>query len=229
MNNFNIGILNEKDVHSFLKNHYQPNKNYQEIKINNFIADIFYDNTVIEIQTSNFSNLIKKLEYYLPLYKVIVVYPIIKLKYISWIDTDNGEATPLRKSPKNSNITDSAFELNKISKFLNHKNLEIHLVFLEGIEYKLLNGFGKNKKIKANKYNTIPKKILKVQILKNIDDYHSFLPNKLNYPFTVKQLSKIIKRNDKRTRQIVYLLENLNIIKKCGKDGRSYLYTKSKL
>ena len=229
MNNSDVGTLNEKDIHAFLKNHYQPNSDYQEIKIGNFIADIFYNNTVIEIQTSNFSNLRKKLEYYLPLYKVIIVYPISQIKYISWINMDNGESSTPRKSPKTSNIFDSAWELNKISEFLTHENLEIQLVFLESIEYKLLNGFGKSKKMKAKKYESKPIKILSTTTLKSIDDFYKFIPNNINQTFTVKDISKAIKRNDKRTRQVVSLLQNLLLIRRCGKIKNAYIYEINKL
>lgn len=224
MNNNGVGTLNEKSIHSFLKDYYQPDKKYQEIKLGNFIADIFYNNTIIEIQTSNFSNLQKKLEYYLPLYKVIVVYPISQIKYISWISTENGEYSTPRKSPKNSNIFDSAWELNKISKFLTHKNLEIHLVFLESIEYKLLNGFGKSKKIKAKKYDTEMINILSTTKLNTVESFNSFIPDDIKSPFTVKDFSKIIKRNHKRTRQVIYLLENLSLIERCGKIKNAFLY-----
>lgn len=226
MNNVIIGCLNEKDIHIFLKNHYEPNIDFQEIKLGSFVADIFHNDTVVEIQTSNFSNLRKKLQYYLEKYKVIVVYPISKIKYISWINEGNGDISKPRKSPKNSNIFDSAWELNKISEFLTHNNLQIHLVFLESVEYKLLNGYGKNKKIRSNKYKSTPLKILSTTILKDISNYYEFIPKNINEVFTVKDFSKVIKRNDKRTRQVIYLLEKLNLIKKCGKVKNTYLYKK---
>lgn len=48
-----IGTLAEKTVHAVLKAYYAPNSSYCEQKVNDsgYIADIFYDSQIIEIQT----------------------------------------------------------------------------------------------------------------------------------------------------------------------------------
>jgi hypothetical protein len=46
-----------------------------EVKVDGFIVDIVRDNTLIEIQTGNFSSIRNKLEKLVRNYKVILVYP----------------------------------------------------------------------------------------------------------------------------------------------------------
>ncbi|MCD7835299.1 MAG: hypothetical protein LUG83_01285, partial [Lachnospiraceae bacterium] len=71
-----IGTLSEKTVHAVLKNYYTLNENNQEIPIGNYIADIFLDGKIIEIQTRQFNKLRDKLKSFLPIYPVTVCYPI---------------------------------------------------------------------------------------------------------------------------------------------------------
>ncbi len=65
-----IGTLSEKTVHAVLKNYYAPDEDMHEIPIENFVADIFDGEAVIEIQTRSFQNMRRKLAAFLPLYPV---------------------------------------------------------------------------------------------------------------------------------------------------------------
>ena len=81
-----IGTLGEKTLHAVLKYYFEPYEDNQEIKLGKYIADIVGENGVIEIQTQNFNALRKKLENFLEFCDVTVVYPIAKIKYLSWIN-----------------------------------------------------------------------------------------------------------------------------------------------
>lgn len=95
-----IGTLSEKTVHAVLKHYYAPDEDMHEIPIENFVADIYTGSEIIEIQTRSFNAMRKKLEVFLPLYPVTIVYPIPHIKWLSWIDETTGEVSPKRKSPK---------------------------------------------------------------------------------------------------------------------------------
>ena len=58
---------------------------------------------MIEIQTRALYRLKQKLEKFLPLYPVTVVYPISYDKWVCWINEETGEITQKRKSPKKGN------------------------------------------------------------------------------------------------------------------------------
>jgi len=68
-----IGTLSEKTVHAILKNYYEPDEDRQEIPIENYVADIYADGEIIEIQTRQFNKLRDKLKAFLPLYPVTIV------------------------------------------------------------------------------------------------------------------------------------------------------------
>ena len=109
-----IGTLSEKTVHAVLKNYYAPDEDMHEIPIENFVADIFDGEAVIEIQTRSFQNMRRKLAAFLPLYPVTIVYPIPHVKWLHWMDEETGEITPGRKSPKKGNAYQAFIELYKI-------------------------------------------------------------------------------------------------------------------
>ena len=91
-----IGTLSEKTVHAVMKNYYAPDTDMHEIPIENFVADIFTGQEIIEIQTRAFYKMRRKLDAFLPLYPVTIVYPIPHIKWLSWIDEETGETSPKR-------------------------------------------------------------------------------------------------------------------------------------
>lgn len=135
-----IGTLSEKTVHAVLKNYYAPDEDMHEIPIENFVADIFDGEAVIEIQTRSFQNMRRKLAAFLPLYPVTIVYPIPHVKWLHWMDEETGEISPGRKSPKKGNAYQAFIELYKIRPFLKDPNLRLRLDLIDMEEYRLLNG-----------------------------------------------------------------------------------------
>lgn len=95
-----IGTLSEKTLHAVVKNYMEPNVDYHEVPLEGYVADVFRDEAVIEIQTANFNVLRRKLDKFLPLYKVTIVYPIPATKWVIWVDPETGVEVSRRKSPK---------------------------------------------------------------------------------------------------------------------------------
>ena len=151
-----IGTLSEKTVHAILKNYYEPDEDKQEIPIENYVADIYADGQIIEIQTRNFNVMRDKLKAFLPLYPVTIVYPIPREKWLIWIDEESGELSTRRKSPKKGNPYMIFPELYKIKMFLREENLRIRPVLLDMEEYRLLNGWSRDKKKGSSRFDRIP-------------------------------------------------------------------------
>lgn len=59
---YNIGTYQERSQHLILKCYFEPDQARQEIPLDGYIADIYNDAGVIEIQTSGFGTLRDKLE-----------------------------------------------------------------------------------------------------------------------------------------------------------------------
>ena len=151
-----IGTLSEKTVHAVLKRFYEPDPEHQEIPVENFVADILRDGEIIEIQTRGFNKLRRKLDTFLKYYPVTIVYPIIHTKWLYWINEETGELSPKRKSPKIGTFYDAVPELYKIKMYLDNPNLHLCLVLIDADEYRLLNGWSRDRKKGSSRFDRIP-------------------------------------------------------------------------
>jgi len=219
-----IGTLSEKTVHAVLKNYYEPDTAKQEVSLFNLVADIFTGKEIVEIQTRNFFPLKKKLEIFLPHYPVTIVYPLPRKKWVIWINQDTGELSEKRKSPKTGTLYDAFKELYKIKEYLGHENLTIRVAFLDMEEYRLLNGWSRDKKRGSHRYDRIPLDFIEEKELTCPRDYLQLIPYELEEPFTVKDFARAAKIRQNRAGQVLHILHYLQQVERIGKTGNAYLY-----
>ncbi|MBR1477030.1 MAG: hypothetical protein IJ608_03605 [Lachnospiraceae bacterium] len=219
-----IGTLGEKSVHAVLKYFYAPNEDNHEIPIEKFVADIYKDGEIIEIQSKAFYRLRDKLSCFLDKYPVTVVYPIAREKYISWINDDTGEISERRKSSKKGKIYDALHELYTIKSFLKEPYLKITLCIIDMEEYRILDGYGENKKNHATKFDRIPIALVDEITLSCPEDYMLFVPYDLPEVFTVKDFAKSAKINTALAGRAVNVLHYTGVLEKVGTEKRAYLY-----
>ena len=219
-----IGTLSEKTVHAVMKNYDAPDTDMHEIPIENFVADIFTGQEIIEIQTRAFYKMRRKLDAFLPLYPVTIVYPIPHIKWLSWIDEKTGETSPKRKSPKTGNPYMAFIELYKIRPYLSNPNLHLKLALLDMEEYRLLNGWSRDKKKGSERYDRIPVKFAEEVCIDRREDYMQFVPYDLPEQFTAKDFAKHAKIQLRLAQTVLLILTDLEIVVRVGKQGKSYLY-----
>ena len=219
-----IGTLSEKTVHAILKNYYEPDEDRQEIPIGNYVADIFAGGEIIEIQTRQFDKLRGKLSAFLPLYPVTIVYPIPLEKWIIWINEETGELSGKRKSPLKGSPYTVFPELYKIKSFLKDPHLRFKLVLLDMEEYKLLNGRGKNRKIRASRYDRIPTELVQELETERPEDFLQFVPPELEGPFTTKDFAKAARISQTLAQVTLNILYHMEAVARVGKKGNLYLY-----
>lgn len=219
-----IGTLSEKTVHAILKNYYAPNEDNQEIPIGNFVADIYIDGEIIEIQTRQFNKMRDKLNAFLPLYPVTICYPIPREKYLIWIDPESGELSSRRKSPLKGSAYSVFPELYKIKPFLKNPNIRFRLVLMDIDEYKLSDGWGKNRHNNSSKYDRIPTALIEEIEIDRLEDYMQFVPYNLPEQFTAKQFAKAAHIQASLARVVLNILYYVETVDRIGKDGNSYIY-----
>lgn len=219
-----IGTLSEKTVHAVLKNYYAPDTDMHEIPIANFVADIYTGTEIIEIQTRSFNAMRRKLTAFLPEYPVTIVYPIPHIKWLSWIDEETGETSPKRKSPKKGNPYQAFIELYKIRPFLKNENLKFRFALIDMEEYRLLNGWSRDKKKGSDRYDRIPVTFVKEVCVDRREDYMQFIPYDIPEKFTAKDFAKHAKIPVRLAQTVLLILFDLEIVERIGKDGRNYLY-----
>ena len=219
-----IGTLSEKTLHAILKNYYAPDEDMHEIPIENFVADIYTGTEIIEIQTRAFDRMRKKLDAFLPLYPVTIVYPIPHEKWLYWIEEETGEVSKKRKSPKKGNAYQAFVELYKIRPYLSNPNLKLRFAFLDMEEYRLLNGWSQDKKKGSERFDRIPTAFVKEICIDCVNDYMQLIPYELPEQFTVKDFAKQTKIPNRLASTVLLILYDLKLVNRVGKKGNSYLY-----
>ena len=219
-----IGTLSEKTVHAILKNYYEPDEDRQEIPIENYVADIYSDGEIIEIQTRQFNKLRDKLQTFLSLYPVTVVYPIPREKWLIWIDEESGELSKRRKSPARGNPYVAFTELYKIKMYLKDPNLRLRFVLIDMEEYRLLNGWSKDKKKGSTRYDRIPTQLVEEVEINCPEDYMQFVPYELEDDFTTKDFAKAAHIPVNLAQTVLNILFFVGTVERVGKQGRAYLY-----
>ncbi len=219
-----IGTLAEKTVHAILKNYYAPNEDFHEVPIENYVADIYIDGRIIEIQTRNFNTMRGKLETFLKQYPVTIVYPVPNVKQLIWIDEETGELSKKRRSPVKGNIYAIFKELYKIKLFLKNPNLHLRLVLLDMEEYRLLNGWSKDKKKGSTRYDRIPTALVDEITIDCLQDYLQFLPYDLPEEFTTADFAKKVKITRAVSQVTLNLLHHVGVVERVDKQGNAYVY-----
>ena len=219
-----IGTYSEKTVHAIFKNYYEPDAEKQEIPIDRYIADIFTGEEIIEIQTRSFDRMRDKLKAFLPLYPVTIIYPIPREKYLIWIDEESGELSKPRKSPRKGSPYLAFKELYKIKDYLKDPNLKIKLVLADKEEYRLLNGWSRNKKKGSERFDRIPGQLVEEILIERPEDYMQFVPIALEEQFTSKDFGKAAHIPLSLAQVTLHLLFFMGTVNRVGKQGNSYIY-----
>ena len=222
-----IGTLCEKTIHAVLKTYFSPETQYQEQKVSNYVADIFKDNQIIEIQTRNFNTLRRKLDAFLPEHDVTIVYPVAHTKWLCWVNEETGEVSKPRKSPKTGSPVQIFPELYRIKNYLTHPNLHLHIVMLDVEEYRLLNGWSKDKKRGSSRNDGIPVALSDEFIIRETSDYVQLIPDSLPTQFTTKDYKKAAHISQSGAWTALNILAHVQVIKQVGKQGNALVFERS--
>lgn len=229
-----IGTLREKRLHAAVKLYLCPDEACHErpvgdllredgAKPRRMVADILTEGHILEVQTGGFFPLREKIGWYLthtPC-RVTVVHPIPAVKYLSWIDPADGSILSRHKSPKRGRVRDVAKDLYWVSDFIGDPRFSMRILLLEIEEYRLANGWSRDKKRGSNRYERFPTALLGDVTLWTPADYATyFLPPALSSPdtegncpvFTAAAYAKATGIRGKATYSTVHLLEKLGLI-----------------
>lgn len=219
-----IGTLSEKTVHAILKNYFEPNEDYHEIPINGYVADIYRDGRIIEVQTANFNKLRNKLDIFLNDYEVTVVYPMPYVKWLSWLDEETGQLSNKRKSPKKGNPYEAFYQLYKIKSYLKNPNIRIKILMIDMEEIRLLNGWSRDKKRGSVRFDRIPTELVSEIDLCSIEDYVQMVPIDIPNTFSSKEYAKAAHISVGMAQTALNILTYIGTVKRIGKKGNEILY-----
>ena len=222
-----IGTMKEKSVHSVLKFYYAPDERYHEVKVGTHVADTCVDGEIHEIQTRQFYKLCGKLDAFIHDFRldVTIVYPVSVENTIFWIDPETGEVSNSKtvKSPKK--IYGIFRELYGIRDYLEEENLHLCIACLKTEDYRLLDGYGKEKKKRATKTDKIPVEFRDELCFEKIKNAVSLFPKDLPDEFTTADFRKVTGLGTNDASVALLLFYRLGMLE-WEKEGRGYKYRK---
>lgn len=233
-----IGLLAEKRLHSTLKRWICEDTRCHEVKITGkgekkrrFVADILTKNgEIFEVQTGKLYPIRAKIHFYMTEtdYHVTLLHPLLREKWICWLNIETGEATARKKSPLHETALHALAQCKPFLPYLGTKRFSICLPALEAEEFRLLDGWGRKGKRGSHRYELIPLALLDTLSLKERTDYVALFPTdaRLNTPFTAKTFGKIAHLKGYDIYNALAVFEGLDVIKKSGTEGRAALWQK---
>jgi len=220
-----INIKNEKSLHSSIKQWYVVPGDRLEVKVDRYVIDLVREDSLIEIQTKNFSAIGNKLRELIKYNKVRLVHPIAIEKYI--VTTEKSEVViSRRKSPKKGKLVDLFDELIRIPDLMESDNFILEILMTKEEEIRCKDGKGSWRR---KGISIVDRKLLEVvEKITFVDekDFLRFLPEDLTENFTNKNLAKILKITVFKARKITYCLRKMKIIKEVGKLRNELIFEK---
>ena len=224
-----IGMQMEKTMHAVIKNYVDPDPRHQEVPVGRYIADIcdMDRHCIAEVQTANFGAMREKLTAFLPDYSVTVIYPIPHRKTVTWIDPETGELAASNVSHTTGSFYDVFRELYRISGFLDNPNLTIEPLLIDMTEYRLQDGWSRDRKRGSHRFDRMPEALYDEMILHEPSDYAVFLPPDLPEEFTAKEFAETvgIHRKSLSYSTVLRMLNDLEVVERIGQtQRRAYIY-----
>ncbi len=219
-----IGTLSEKTVHAVLKCYFAPDETEREVPVGRFTADIVRGNEIIEIQTRSFDRMREKLASYPEDYRVTLVCPVPHEKHVVWINTETGETTKRRKSPKRGRPSDALRELAYIRSQLHRPGLTVRIVMLDVTEYRYLDGYGNGGKRGSTRADRIPEAIAEIIDITSLYDWAVMLPETIGARFRMDEFARETRLSPRAAWSAMAVLCEVGIVRRIGKDGRAYIY-----
>lgn len=220
-----VGVLSERTLHAVLKRCYEPYEGSREVKLGRFVADIFSEDGVIEIQTGGFYPLKAKLAEFLEVTQVTIVHPIAHRRRLIWVDAKTGAAEPPKLSPRKGRVCEIFRELKWIGEFLAHPNLRIHLLLVDVDEYREYLGYRKNgARQRGERLDRIPTALVEQIRLERPEDYARLCPPDLPERFGSAEFSKAAQVDRSTAQAALKVLSDLGVLIRDA-SSRPYTYT----
>lgn len=216
-----IGSLNEHTLHLALKKYIEPDPAFHEVEYGAFVADVKRGSCICEIETTSFTRMKKKLDFFLNENEVTVVYPIAVKRWVVFVDPKTGETSERRRSPVKGRPCDVCEELFKIREYIGHPNFALKLVFIEELNYKRRKG-----KRSSVREDRIPLSFVSEMNIVDNEDYAMLVDGIPDGDFTAKEFDKLNKLGSMRAWSVLQILICAEVIEKVGKKGNAYIYRK---
>jgi len=221
-----IGTLNERSLHAALKSWYVHAGDQIEVPVDGFIVDIVRGETLIEIQTSCFSSMKKKLLALVGRHRVRLVYPVARDKWIVKVPDDKWAEASRRKSPKHGQWVDVFDELVSFPQLMLNSDFSLDVLLIEEDE---IWRRAKGRAWRRRGWCVEERRLLGVierRLFEEPEDLLDLLPDELGVVFTTAEIAKGLRRPRRLAQKAAYCLREMGMILPIGKKGNAILYAR---
>ncbi len=219
-----IGTLQENSLHAALKAWYAQPEDRLEARVDGYVIDLVRGDLLVEVQTSNFSAIKRKISKLLDNHLVRVVYPIPYEKWILSLASDGSTILGRRKSPKRGRIEEVFRELIRFPRLVLHSNFTLEVLLVRAEVVWIEDGRGSWRR----KGRSIADQRLLEVVSRNLftgpDDYRRLIPPDLPQIFTARDLAKVSELPRYLPGKMAYCLREMGVIEQVGKRGRWIAY-----
>lgn len=220
-----VGTLREKPLHAALKHWFAEAGDRIEEPVDGFVIDLVRGESLIEIQTSGFSSMKRKLVTLLDEHAVHVVHPIPIEKWIVKLD-EVGGVSSRRKSPKRGDAVDLFSELVSFPELVAHPNLTLEVLLTREEEVRRFDG---NRAWRRKGWVIEERRLIEVMERHTFDSpaaLATLLPDGLPPGFTTADLAETLRCHRRLAQQMTYCLRETGVIGMVGKDGNAIVYSR---
>lgn len=219
-----IGSLNEQPLHAALKERYAPPGAAQEVTIDGFVIDVVQDDLLLEIQTSNFSSIKRKMIRLAAHHLVRLVYPIVRERWLLKLPKNGSGEPNRRKSPKRGRVEEVFKELVSFPQLLRQETFSLEVAL---IQEEQLRRWDPENGWRQNGWVTVERRLLDVldrRVFRDPSDMAETVPDGLPERFTTADLAEALDEPRYLAQKMAYCLRKMGVMTQIGKQGHSNLY-----
>ena len=221
-----VGTLGEKPLHAALKRWYADRGDRIEEPVGGFVIDIVRDGVLIEIQTSGFASMKRKLATLLDRHAVHLVHPIAIEKWIVRRG-ESGAVISRRRSPKRGAAIDVFGELVSFPELIAHAGMTIELLLIREEEVRRFDG---NKGWRRKGWVVEERRLLEVVdrlLIDSPETLVALLPSAVPPRFTTADVAAALRRHRRLAQQMTYCLRRAGVIEMVGKERNAIVYSRT--
>ncbi len=222
-----IGTLNERGLHSSLKQWLAVRGDLFEQPLDGHVIDILRDGELIEVQTRGLGQMRRKLARLLPNHVVRVVMPLAAERVIVRED-ESGKELSRRRSPLHDELISVCRELVAAPELLAEQNFRLQVLLIHEEEVRRPSTSKRCRR--RGGWEVVERRLLSIErshIFADPVDLLALLPTGLKEPFGTKELAQALACSRRLSQQVCYCLRKLDLLSIAGKEGNALQYERT--
>lgn len=219
-----IGLVREGHLHAALKKLYTAPGDIVEANVDGYLVDILRDGLIIEIQTSNFSSIHRKMRDLVRRHRVRLVHPVPAERWL--VKHAARGRVQRRRSPKRGGFEQIFEELVSFPTLLADDNFELEVVAIREEEVRR---FDRRRAWRRRGWTTVEHRLLEIvdrKILRGPSDLFDLLPSGLPDRFQTSHLAAALRRPRWLAQKAAYCLREAGMIAEVGRVGNARVYSR---